>query len=320
MANPGISELLSTTLYNRTGKLADNVSKNNAILFRMKEKGSLQMADGGVSIYQEMEYAENSTYTRYSGYQVLNIQPSDVFTAAEFPWRQAAVAVTISGLEGDIQNAGEERVINLLTSRVRNAEKTMANNIASDMYSSGSLTNQIGGLQYLVADTPTNTVGGIDRNTTAGAFYKNYVNTGGSPSATTIQGLMNTTWLNTSRGSDHTDIILADNTYYGYYWSSLQNIQRITDNKLGQAGFTNVMFMSAPVVFDGGSATLGGACPSAHMYFLNTDYVKFRPHPARNFVPLNTVRSINQDATVRLVVFAGNMTMSNGALQGLIKA
>lgn len=283
----------------------------------MKQRGSLMMADGGVSIYQEMEYAENSTYTRYSGYQVLNIQPSDVFTAAEFPWRQAAVAVTISGLEGDIQNAGEERVINLLTSRVKNAEKTMANNISSDMYSSGSLTNQIGGLQYLVADTPTNTVGGIDRNSTAGAFYKNYVNSGGSPDATTIQALMNATWLNTSRQRDHADLILADNTYYTYYWASLQNIQRITNADMGKAGFTSIEFMSAPVVFDGG---IGGSCPANHMYFLNTDYIKFRPHPSRNFVPLDSVRSINQDATVKLIVFAGNMTMSNGELQGVIKA
>lgn len=283
----------------------------------MKEKGSLQFADGGASIYQEMEYAENSTYTRYSGYQTLNITPSDTFTAADFPWRQAAVAVTISGLEGDIQNAGEERVINLMTARIKNAEKTMSNSISSDMYSSGSLTNQIGGLQYLVADTNTNTVGGIDRNTAAGTFYRNYVNTGGTPSATTITGLMNTTWLRTSRQTDHADLILADNTYYTYYWTSLQTIQRITNAKMGEAGFTALEYMGSPVVFDGG---IGGACPANHMYFLNTDYIKFRPHPARNFVPLDTVQSINQDATVKLIVFAGNMTMSNGSLQGVIIA
>lgn len=317
MANPGVPELLSGTLYNRTGKYADNVTKNNAILSRMKERGSLQMADGGVSIYQEMEYAENSTYTRYSGYQVLNIQPSDVFTAADFPWRQSAVAVTISGLEGDIQNAGEERVINLMTSRIKNAEKTMANMTASDMYSSGAATNQIGGLQYLVADTPTNTVGGIDRNSTAGAFFKNYVNTGGTPSATTIQGLMLATYLNTSRQNDHTDLWLADNAYYTFYVNSLVNIQRITNDKMAQAGFVNVKYMNSDVVFDGGK---GGACPASHMYALNSDYIKFRPHPSRNFVPLDTVRSINQDATVKLIVFAGNMTMSNGSLQGLIIA
>lgn len=39
----------------------------------------------GGTAAQELEYANNSTYKRYSGYDVLNIQPSDVFTAAEYP-------------------------------------------------------------------------------------------------------------------------------------------------------------------------------------------------------------------------------------------
>jgi len=39
------------------------------------------------------------TYKRYSGYDILNITPSDVFTAAQYPFAQAAVAVSISGLE-----------------------------------------------------------------------------------------------------------------------------------------------------------------------------------------------------------------------------
>ena len=45
--------------------------------------------------------------------QTLNIAPSQVFTAAEYPIRQAAVAVSISGLE-ELQNSGEEAIIDLL--------------------------------------------------------------------------------------------------------------------------------------------------------------------------------------------------------------
>lgn len=46
----------------------------------------------------------NQTFQWYSGYSTLNIAPSQVFTAAEFPWRQAAVAISISGLE-ELQNS-----------------------------------------------------------------------------------------------------------------------------------------------------------------------------------------------------------------------
>lgn len=102
--NTNWPEITTTTLFNRSRKLADNVSKNNALLRRLSEKGKVKDFDGGQAIVQEMEYSENGTYKRYSGYDVLNISPSDVFTAAQFPIAQAAVAVSINGLEM-LQNA-----------------------------------------------------------------------------------------------------------------------------------------------------------------------------------------------------------------------
>jgi len=322
MASPNISEILTTTLESRSGALADNVSENNAILRRLKEKGKVRPVGGGTSIYQELEYAENSTYKRYSGYETLDISPSDVFSAAEYNWKQAAVAVTCSGLEM-LQNSGKERVIDLIESRVSNAERTMQNNIAADMYSDGTADGgkQIGGLQSLIADDPTTgTVGGINRANYA--FWRSQMfdatTTGGAAAtAANIQGYMNTMWLNTSRGTDHSDLILADNAYFNLYWQSLQAIQRITSESQGEAGFMTLKYMGADVVFDGG---YNGACPTNHMYFLNTDYIHFRPHSDRNFTPLDPDRfATNQDAVVKLIGFAGNMTMSNAFLQGILK-
>lgn len=69
MASPNTNwnEILTTTLYNRSGELADNVLKNNGLLARLQEKGNVDPIDGGVAIIEELEYAENGTYTRYSG-------------------------------------------------------------------------------------------------------------------------------------------------------------------------------------------------------------------------------------------------------------
>lgn len=331
MASPGLSEIITTTLRNRTGKLADNMSKNNALLNRMQKRGTINTADGGRTIVQELEYAENSTYTRYSGYQVLNISPSDVFTAAEFNWQQAAVAVTASGLEADVQNTGTEALIKLVASRVRNAEKTMANNIWLDMYSDGTQANQIGGLQLLIADTPTSgTVGGINRATYP--FWRNLsydaTSDGGSAATTAnIQKYMNTVYNRLVRGTDKPDLVLADTNYYNLYLNSLQAIQRIAGDEMASAGFTSLKYMGADVVLDGfpsGSAGGAGAasaqgCPANHMYMINSEYIHWRPHAQRNMVPLETVQSINQDATVKLIVFAGNMTLSNAFLQGILK-
>ena len=165
LANPSstLTEIVTTTLRNRTGKLADNVTKNNALLGRLKKKGKVKTVSGGRTIVQELEYAENGTFKRYSGYEALDISPSDVFTGAEYNYAQAAVAVTISGLEM-LQNSGEEAIIDLLESRIGNAERTITNNIALDIYSDGTADGgrQIGGLQLLVAANPANTVGGIN--------------------------------------------------------------------------------------------------------------------------------------------------------------
>jgi hypothetical protein len=321
MTSPNLSEIVTTTLRNRTGELADNVTKNNALLSRLKKKGKVQTVNGGRTIVQELEYAENSTYKRYSGYENLNISPSDVFTAAEFDYKQAAVAISISGLE-QLQNSDAEAIIPLLASRIKNAQKTMANNIAVDCYSDGTADGgkQIGGLQLLVSKTPTSgTVGGIDR--ASFSFWQNAATVSGTAaSATNIQDRMNSMALSLVRGTDKTDLIIADQNYYQFYLNSLQAIQRLTDPDMAGAGFVSLKYFghgaAADVVLDGG---VGGGCPADTMYFLNTDYIHFRPHANRNMVPIGDDRyATNQDAMVKLIGFAGNMTLSNASLQGVL--
>lgn len=322
MASPNISELLTTTIESRGKSLADNVTTNNALLMRLKEKGNVKPVSGGSTIRQELEYAENSTFLYYSGYETLNISPSDVMTAAEFSFKQAAVAVTISGLE-QLQNSGKEAIIDLLESRVKNAERTMTNNIADGCYSdgTGSGGKQIGGLQLLVADAPSSgTVGGINRATWS--FWRNIAfdsttDGGAAATAANIQSYMNRVYVQIVRGTDRPDLIVADNAYWRLYLESLQSIQRIASDKMAQAGFMSLKYMDADVVLDGG---VGAACPANHMYFLNTNYIHYRPHKDRNMVPLGADRyATNQDAIVKLIAFAGNMTLSNGSLQGVLK-
>lgn len=321
MPSPNLSEIVTTTLRNRTGQLADNMLDNNALLSRLKKRGTVKPVSGGRTIVQELEYADNQTYKRYSGYETLNISPSDVFTAAEFDFKQAAVAVSISGLE-ELQNSGDDAIIDLLEARIKNAEKSMLNGLSLDVYSNGSADGgkQIGGLQLLVSKTPTSgTVGGIDR--AQWTFWQNKATVSGTAAdATNIQSRMNNMALSLVRGTDKTDIIIADGNYYGHYLSSLQAIQRITSEEMAGAGFTSLKYYgagnAADVVLDGGQ---GGNCPANTMYFLNTDYIHWRPHRDRNIVPIGDDRyAVNQDAMVKLIAFAGNLTLSNGSLQGVL--
>jgi hypothetical protein len=69
--NTNWGEITTTTLFNRSKKLADNVSKNNALLRRLSAKGKVKPVDGGQAIVQELEYSENGTFKRYSGFSLV---------------------------------------------------------------------------------------------------------------------------------------------------------------------------------------------------------------------------------------------------------
>jgi len=325
LVNPSstLTEIVTTTLRNRTGKLADNVTKNNALLYRLRQRGKVKPVSGGRTIVQELNYQENGTFKRYSGYETLNISPSDVFTGAEFNYAQAAVAISISGLEM-LQNSGENAIIDLLEGRIENAEQTLTNNIALDVYSNGTADGgrQIGGIQLLVGTTNNSgVIGGIDSS--VWSFWRNVAfsgvtNGGAAVSTANIQSYMNRVYIQLVRGADAPDLIVADNNYYRYYLESLQAIQRVTSDEMAQVGFQSLKYMNSDVVLDGG---YGGGAPTNTMYFLNTKYLFFRPHADRNFAPLGDERfAVNQDAMVKLIGFAGNLTLSNRFLQGVLSA
>ena len=322
MVSPNLSELITTTLRNRSQMFADNVTNKNSLLRKLKERGNIRMLSGGRTIVRELDYAENSTFQYYSGYEVLNTDASDVLSAAEYSWRQASVSVLINGLE-ERQNSGEAAVLDLLESRIKNAMRTMSNNISTGVYSDGTGTSgkEIDGLQAIVADSPsTGTVGGI--NAANFAFWRNFsfdatTDGGAAASATNIIGYMNTVYNTVIRGTDKPDLIPADLNYFGFYQDALQSQQRFTnaDSKGGaDGGFVELMFASAPVILDDGSGI-----PADHMYFLNTEFLSLDVHENANFAPKGGKESFNQDATLVPVIFMGNLTCSNRERQGVLK-
>ncbi len=292
MATINIGEIVATTLRNRTGKLADNVLNHNALCARLLQKGNVKPAAGGREIIQELEYAENGTAGWYSGYEVLDITPQDVFDAATYDWKQLAGNVTISGLE-ELKNSGKERVINLIASRIKNLEKTLKNSLATAVYADGTTdTKSLGGLQQLVIDDPTSStvVGGINQATYT--FWGNQ--TSGDATLTTSAHMdteLNEMYLKCIRGTDKPDFIVTDTIFYNFFESGLQQFQRFQDASSADMGFESLKYKMADFFYD-------DQCPSSTAYMLNTDYLFLRPHTDRQFVPLVERQSINQDACV----------------------
>ena len=282
-------------------------------------------------ILQEIMYNDSTTNNTnsYSGYEVLNVSQNSPISSAQFSITQYAAAVSISGLEM-IQNSGKEAIIDLLDGRMMVAEAQLANRIGGDIYKDGTGNSgkDLTGLAAAVPDAPsTGTYGGINRaNYTfwRSAKYSGVTDGGSATSASNIQSYMDSLAVQLIRGTDKPDLIVADSNYYRLYLQSMQSIQRVTDggNSTQGAGFASLKYygagMASDVVLDGG---IGAAATANHMWFLNTKYLMFRPHVDRNFVPIGGERqAVNQDAVVKLIGWAGNLTSSGPQFCGVLIA
>jgi len=319
MAFANISDIIATTIQSRSRKIADNVTKNNALLAVLNQRGNIRTISGGSSILEEISFAENGNAGFYSGYDTLPTSPADVISASEFTIKQLACPVIISGLE-QLQNAGKEQFIDLMEARVAVAESTMSNKLAGSIYGdgTGSGGKEITGLNSAVSATPaTGTYGGIDRATFA--FWRNKVADVKDASATTgagaITNSLNALWGSLVRGSDRPDLIVMDTVMWGNYMQELQAQQRFTNAEVGKSGFVTLKYMDADVVLDGG---IGGFCPAKTAFMLNTKYISLRPHADRNMVALNPAKryAVNQDSEIQILAWAGNMTCRGAQFQG----
>ncbi len=317
--NPNYSSLISSTLDKfMKESVTSSVIGNNALLKALQNKGRIMHESGGRNFQENIAYASNSTVQFQNPTDLLNTTPQDEFTSAIFAQKMLTGTDQISEKEL-LQNAGEARIFNLLEGKRKNLMDSLRNQLGSALFSDGTGSGglEIGGLQLLVADDPTTgTVGGIDRSTNA--FWRNQVydfstSGGGNASASNIQAGMNSLYLacQVQEGS-YPDLILADINYYSFFENSLQQIQRITTTGEGKLGFEQLAYKSSAVVYDPN-------CPSNHMYFLNTDYVKFQHLNNPLFTRGETQRPVNQLYYVTPVYLYGNLTISSARVHGVAK-
>lgn len=321
MATPSaiFTEMVTTTDRTWGSTITDNVSKHNALLNRMKSKGKIKTVGGGYEIAEPIEYAENSTYQRFAGYDALTTNASDVLTTVKYPYRQIALHVTASGREIRM-NSGKEAMKNLVKARKANAMRTATNQFAIDTYSTGALPEQVNGLGNLIQTNGQGVVGGIDSSTWT--FWRNKfreatgTNAAATPTvanAVQFKGDMNALWLSLNRGTDKPDLIVMTHDFYSLYEVGEQDKQRYADSDLAKAGFTTLKYKSADIVFDDNTnfATTGETA-----YFLNTDYLYLVQHKEAQWTPDSEKVPVNQDAIVVPIYWMGNFVCTQRALQG----
>jgi hypothetical protein len=303
--NANFDALLSTTLANYRDKLTDNVFSARPLTYWLSDKGRIRTESGGTKIVEQLIYGQNDTVKSYSGYETLSLTPQDGISAAEYEWKQYGASIAISGIE-EAKNNGEHAIINLLEAKIMQAEESLREGFNQMFFADGTGNSgkNWNGLGNLVESG--NTVGGIDSAAVGNEFWRSYEeNTAGALSL--LQ--MATAYNSVSVGNDHPDVILTTQTLFEKYESLLEPRMRYTDTKTADSGFQNLLFKSAPIMYD-------VHAPVGTMFFLNSKYLKLVGHTDKWFAQTDFVRPENQDARFALIMCYGNLVCSNRKKQG----
>jgi hypothetical protein len=306
-ANSNFDNLLTTTLANYRKTLTDNVFTARPLTYTLMEKGRIRMLNGGTKVVEPLIYGLNDTVGSYSGYDSIALTPQTGISAAEFEWRQYAASISISGIE-EAKNNGDAEIINLLEAKIMQAEESMREGFNTMFFGdgTGNSSKDWNGLDNLVDNTGT--VGNIDSSTYT--WWKSYKE---STAGALTLAQMATAYNSVSVGNDHPDTLLTTQTLFEKYEALLQPQLRYTDTKTADAGFQNLLFKAAPVMYDTG-------CTAGTFFFLNSKYLTLVGHSDKWFSQTSFISPEDTDARYALIMCYGNLTVRNRAKQGKLTA
>lgn len=289
--------------------LLDNLSKGKAFL----------SVNGGRTFNGAVEYAVNSTVRSYSDTETLDTTRIDVFDEFSYSQKEYAGTVVMSELE-KAKNQGEGRKFDLLAGKLENLRNSMRKALNEGLFSdgTGNSSKDVGGLQHIVASSPsTGTVGGINRGTYS--FWRNQQASGAKTSTSfdNLRAVMRTVYNNCSSGvnAKHPDFWVTEQTVFEGYESLLIANEMVTSKDKGQfdGGFKNeyAMFKGIPGSFD-------EDCATGLLYFLNTDNLKLAYQKGYWMKGFPAVDPANQTVDIFKVMTIANLISNNPRRLGVI--
>lgn len=316
------NSVVSTTIENMATEVVDNISQHIPLFYKLHKKDNVKL-DGGTEIVKSIEYLNNATYSRISGYDKFDITPTDPFTAVNYKYKQVVVSVSTSD-EELWTNSGKEKIIDLAEAKAKNAMRSIEEGLDADCYSDGTASGgkQIGGLKLLVAADPTasSTVGGINQATWD--FWRNISQTtssdfGAVASASNITSYIRKMKHQLKRNDGGPDTGLLENDTWDFLALALEDRGRYAGDKDSiDAGFESLKYCSIDFL---NAEEADGNITATYNYFLDTDTLYFVIHKDRNMVPLEGERTIiDQAALIKPITFVGNLITTCRRNQGIM--
>lgn len=323
--------------------LVDNIFNSN--IMAQKYLANAELLDGGRKIITPLEIAKASDYigfyTDSSAHTALTPATNAPFKQAEWDWAQAYAGVTISNREVGM-NSGDSQVLSILKAKLKNAQKSLTDlfgdaifSVATDLTSTShtSLAYVANGTtagdadHHIFSSDHGRVMGGI---TSANDDYwdanASNFDPSGDGSATSAELLadsatnsgvselvmnMTTKYGECSIDGDQPDIIVTTQVLSDLYEASLMSKKRFVGTETAVGGFTGLQFKNAVVVVD-------SHVPDGHMYFLNSNYLDYKTHSARNFEFEDFRTREEYDAQIARIFWMGQFVCTNPRMLGAL--
>lgn len=305
--------LVATTLDKVRPQLSDQITTENVTLAWLNANGRVTV-DGGTVIRRPLIFAFNDTVGSYSGYDLIDVTPQEGIGWAEYPWKQHAGSVVISGEEVE-KNDGSAQLINLLQAKIDQLKFSVADDLNAMLLADGTGNGgkDMLGLKALVDSTGT--VGEINQSTYS--WWASVEDSG--IDLTTFDGvrelgsMYNSLRINRSK----VDLVLTTQAAFEAYEELALPALRFQDLRVADLGFEAIAFKGAAIVFD-------PDVDSGYAYLLNSDRLEFVQKAGRWLDMTDFQRPYNQDAKVALILSMGNLITdsrrSHGKVTGLVTA
>lgn len=293
------------------GKATDIYFQSSFLMqhFMEKQRGLWERPSGGKYIRVPLEYdeSEGGAYTRNDP---LSSDDREIIDAAYFEWKHYYGNATIYRTDG-LMNAGEYAEVQLVAAKLANAQKTVRNWIAKNIYTSGGDSDRhLTGLLTMCSETTTTKYGTIAEDDLVSRngekHWEGKTNTtGGVISLDILRNVRSEAKIHDGMDGKP-NIVLMTETLWNKVASILQTQQRfVKDTDTAKAGFQHLDFEGMLVVVD-------DFCPSGYAFFLNANNFGFGVHSKGYFARTSWENLTTGPAGQTMKIFwDGNLITNN---------
>lgn len=295
----------ATDYYIKQEQPEDIFFTSNVLLFKLLSLGKTY--PGGKKIQVNLEY-DMTHAGAYGPKTELPISKKEIINAAFYDYAAYYATLTMD-MEDDLINSGETQIVNLLRTKLKNAEKSIRKAMASQVYNSKATSmastsdpdaRPFTGLGDLFNSDPYGEISASDMPD----WSPNLVTTTETMGFDFMQMIRRQASIdNGNEGKP--DLYITTQTLQDAFERTLQQQARYADQKLLDAGFDNILFKGAPIVDD-------DECSAGYVYGLNTKYLDVLTHVKRNFTNPEWKSPHRQpDTATANIRWAGNLVCSN---------